>query len=95
MNSLSVEIVNARSIFECMECQYRKEVHGVFRTTKKLTPKDELVKLMQPVELPERYAMCSECPSTTANYYQMQTRSADEPMTIFNTCVQCKHTWRE
>ncbi|EHY65833.1 transcription factor S [Nematocida ausubeli] len=95
MNRLSVEIINSRSIFHCEECNYRKEVPGIFRTRTKLSPKVELVEQAKPNELPERNTLCPECSCETANYYQMQTRSADEPMTIFNTCTQCKHTWRE
>ncbi|KAI5192057.1 hypothetical protein NEMIN01_1805 [Nematocida minor] len=95
MNSLSVEIVNSRSLFQCDECEYRKEIPGIYRTKTKLTPKEEMIENAEPQEFPERYALCPECFSTTANYYQMQTRSADEPMTIFNTCTKCKHTWRE
>lgn len=29
------------------------------------------------------------CKSTKCTYYEMQTRSADEPMTIFVTCLDC------
>ncbi|EIJ88268.1 hypothetical protein NEPAR06_0326 [Nematocida parisii] len=95
MNRLSVETVNSRSTFLCEECNYRKEIPGTFRTKTKLTPKVELIEKSKPKELPERNALCPECSFTKANYYQMQTRSADEPMTIFNTCTRCKHTWRE
>ena len=31
----------------------------------------------------------STCKSKRCTYYQMQTRSADEPMTIFITCLDC------
>lgn len=31
----------------------------------------------------------STCRSKRCTYYQMQTRSADEPMTIFITCLDC------
>ncbi|BGP36215.1 transcription elongation factor TFIIS [Rhodotorula kratochvilovae] len=27
-------------------------------------------------------------------YYQMQTRSADEPMTTFVTCLACSNRWK-
>ena len=28
-------------------------------------------------------------------YYQLQTRSADEPMTTFITCLNCNNKWKE
>lgn len=35
---------------------------------------------------------CKKCHSTRCTYYELQTRSADEPMTIFVTCLDCgKH----
>lgn len=35
---------------------------------------------------------CKKCKSTRCTYYEMQTRSADEPATIFVTCLDCgKH----
>jgi len=35
------------------------------------------------------------CRSRETDYYEMQTRSADEPMTIFITCLKCNHRWRQ
>lgn len=32
---------------------------------------------------------CSRCKSKQTTYYEMQTRSADEPATIFVTCLDC------
>ena len=37
---------------------------------------------------------CSRCNQRKCKYYQMQTRSADEPMTTFVTCVNCGNRWR-
>ena len=35
---------------------------------------------------------CKNCKSKRCTYYEMQTRSADEPATIFVTCLDCgKH----
>ena len=40
-------------------------------------------------------AVCPQCPHRRAYYMQFQTRSADEPMTVFYKCVKCKHRWKE
>ena len=37
---------------------------------------------------------CPKCRKDKTTYYQMQTRSADEPMTVFITCTSCQHRWR-
>ncbi|CAM6106829.1 unnamed protein product [Calypogeia fissa] len=37
---------------------------------------------------------CSKCKQRKCTYFQMQTRSADEPMTTFVTCVNCNNHWK-
>jgi DNA-directed RNA polymerase subunit M/transcription elongation factor TFIIS len=38
---------------------------------------------------------CSACKKkSNCDYYQMQTRSADEPMTTFVTCLECDKRWK-
>eukprot|EP01018_Ginkgo_biloba_P004619 Gb_10316 [translate_table: standard] len=37
---------------------------------------------------------CGKCGQRKCTYYQLQTRSADEPMTTFVTCVNCNNHWK-
>lgn len=37
---------------------------------------------------------CGRCQKRKCTYYQLQTRSADEPMTTFVTCVNCDNHWK-
>ena len=37
---------------------------------------------------------CRKCKSNKCTYYQMQTRSADEPMTTFVSCIECGQRWK-
>ena len=37
---------------------------------------------------------CRKCKSKRCTYYQLQTRSADEPMTTFVTCLECTTRWK-
>ena len=37
---------------------------------------------------------CSRCFKKECTYYQLQTRSADEPMTTFVTCLNCGKRWK-
>lgn len=38
---------------------------------------------------------CSRCQKKMCTYYELQTRSADEPMTIFISCVNCGKQWKQ
>ncbi len=38
--------------------------------------------------------VCSRCHKRECSYYELQTRSADEPMTVFITCLNCNKKWR-
>ena len=37
---------------------------------------------------------CGKCKTNKTTYTQAQTRSADEPMTTFVTCLNCNHRWK-
>jgi len=37
---------------------------------------------------------CNKCSQNQTTYFQLQTRSADEPMTTFVTCCNCGHHWK-
>ena len=39
--------------------------------------------------------LCTRCWKRECTYYEMQTRSADEPMTIFINCLNCGKHWRQ
>lgn len=38
---------------------------------------------------------CSRCKKKQCSYYELQTRSADEPMTIFISCHVCGKQWKQ
>ena len=37
---------------------------------------------------------CKKCKGKRCTYYELQTRSADEPSTIFVTCLDCGKNWK-
>jgi DNA-directed RNA polymerase subunit M/transcription elongation factor TFIIS len=37
---------------------------------------------------------CGKCKLNNCTYFQMQTRSADEPMTTFVCCLNCSNRWK-
>ena len=38
---------------------------------------------------------CRKCSSRSCSYYEVQTRSADEPMTQFIECLDCGNRWKQ
>ena len=38
---------------------------------------------------------CPKCDHMRAYFMQLQTRSADEPMTTFYRCCKCTHRWKD
>lgn len=38
---------------------------------------------------------CHRCGKRECTFYEMQTRSADEPMTIFINCINCGKRWKQ
>jgi transcription elongation factor S-II len=37
---------------------------------------------------------CRKCKGKNCTYYLMQTRSSDEPMTCYVTCLDCSNRWK-
>lgn len=37
---------------------------------------------------------CRKCGQNKTTHYSLQTRSADEPMTVFVTCLTCSNRWK-
>ena len=50
--------------------------------------------LSEPLQVCEGIHTCSKCKSKKTYSYQLQTRSSDEPMTNFVTCVECGNKWK-
>ena len=45
--------------------------------------------------VPDGAFKCSKCGSLKTTFYLMQTRSADEPMTVFIQCLACSKRWKQ
>ena len=55
--------------------------------------KDKILSEMKPHAMTDQI-QCNKCKSRKCSYYAMQTRSADEPMTMFMTCLNCNSRWK-
>jgi len=56
--------------------------------------KRDRLKFTSTVEASTDMFSCSRCKSKKCTYYEMQTRSADEPTTVFITCLSCGKNWK-
>lgn len=45
-------------------------------------------------EVTDGLFQCRKCKKRKTTYYSVQTRSADEPMTNFITCLTCGNKWK-
>ena len=60
----------------------------------KLAEKDKLKYSLKPEAMTDMFK-CRKCGSRSCSYYEFQTRSADEPMTQFITCLDCNNNWKQ
>lgn len=95
--------VNDEIMYVCNICKYSEKAENlntkIFISQKiKHTPKEEIIVLdsdnIQALPSDDN-VICPKCGSKGAYFWQMQTRSADEPTTIFYKCKKCGHVWRE
>ncbi|MFQ5977649.1 MAG: transcription factor S [Candidatus Heimdallarchaeota archaeon] len=73
---------------------------GKYVLTQKIehSEKDETVVIDNGLDgdtLPTATVECPKCGHNRASYWQSQIRSADEGMTLFYRCLNCRHTWRD
>jgi len=60
----------------------------------KKTKRDRMKYEMKQVAMTEMFK-CRRCSSRKCSYYELQTRSADEPMTQFISCLDCGNRWKQ
>ena len=54
---------------------------------------DELLYLKKPEAATDEFK-CGRCKERRCTYYELQTRSIDEPMTKFVRCLNCDYRWQ-
>lgn len=47
------------------------------------------------VDITDSVLQCGKCKKNSVDYYEKQTRGADEPMTLFAHCLNCGNRWRQ
>ncbi|MHA1728849.1 MAG: transcription factor S [Promethearchaeota archaeon] len=75
--------------------KFDKKKKMVSKTRKKMVSKTVIIKKSDKIQHPTTAVVCPKCEFGKAEYFQYQTRSADEPATTFYRCLRCGHKWRE
>ena len=88
-----------RSFLACPKCgkerPLKKERLTITETLQK--EKKEVIvmeKGTEAMDLPTTRIICPNCENPEAYWWMQQTRSADEPPTIFYLCTKCNYSWR-
>ncbi|OLQ17724.1 Transcription factor S-II (TFIIS) family protein [Cryptosporidium hominis] len=83
--------------FYCPTCPYVfKIVSQISKVTDFVPKKMEEPSIdMNEIASSKTMAVCPKCSFSEAYFFQLQIRSADEPMTSFYTCVKCDFKWKE
>ncbi|KAL0209274.1 hypothetical protein RCL1_003532 [Eukaryota sp. TZLM3-RCL] len=97
---LLISSVSGSNRFACPTCSYIHAITGTYTRTVRFPPKkvDDVLggsKAWENVDQTE--VLCPKCSHNKAFFMQIQTRSADEPMSIFYKCADfsCQFQWRE
>ena len=83
---IKAEEISKLSVYDVYPDNWRKMIDDKIK-------RDKMKYELKPEAMTERYK-CRRCGSRKCSYYELQTRSADEPMTQFFTCLDCKNRWK-
>ena len=85
-DEIKSEEISKLSVYDVFPDNWRKMIDDKIK-------RDKMKYELKPEAMTERYK-CRRCGSRKCSYYELQTRSADEPMTQFFTCLDCKNRWK-
>ncbi|PVI02918.1 DNA-directed RNA polymeras-like protein III subunit RPC10 [Periconia macrospinosa] len=96
----SIEQFEGQNRFECMTCPYHFVINKRYyerKILKKKEAEDILGGKDAWANVDKTKVQCpnEKCRNDEAYWYQLQIRSADEPMTAFYKCTKCAKEWRE
>ena len=93
---------DGKTVIVCKKCGYCRDFGSedskkfTIKETINRSPKEKIVVIEEDIDtLPKTREECPKCKNMEAYWWEIQTRSSDEPSTKFFRCTKCSHTWRE
>ncbi|KAG7876607.1 hypothetical protein KL905_005333 [Ogataea polymorpha] len=93
--------VSGSNSFTCPTCPYEFPIDGILIYERKELPRKQVDDVLggegawDNVDQTVTQCPVESCGFDKAYFFQLQIRSADEPMTTFYKCCKCGHRWRE
>ena len=106
LNTIEFKIIYTNTLYEILNftnsneniVNYLKQKYISYNShsfdNDKIEDNKEVFYLTHPSQISEGVYACSKCKNKKIFMYQLQTRSADEPMTVFLTCLNCQNKWK-
>lgn len=96
---MSVKKKVKRSFLVCSKCGKERPLkkEKIVIAQAMPDPKKDIVVMKkgdEAIDLPKTRVICPKCEHTEAYWWMQQTRSADEPPTMFYRCTKCSYSWR-
>lgn len=83
---LTLKAIADMSPIDLYPSRWKESIEKIIETEKKMYSTQKSASI---------FMWCSGCKKKTkCDYYQLQTRSADEPMTTFVNCLECGKKWK-
>jgi DNA-directed RNA polymerase subunit M/transcription elongation factor TFIIS len=86
-NDINVEKIGELSVYDIYPENWVQLINDKMK-------RDKIKYELKPEAMTDQFK-CRKCGSRSTSYYEVQTRSADEPMTQFITCLNCNCRWKQ
>ena len=86
-NKIKTENVGSLSVYDIFPDNWKELLNAKSK-------RDKIKYELKPEAMTNLFK-CRKCGSRETSYYEVQTRSADEPMTQFITCLKCENRWKQ
>lgn len=100
-NMLLINTEAGENKLYCALCPYDFPINGLEMYDRKVLPRKEVDDVLggegawEKVDQTAAQCPVDACGGERAYFFQLQIRSADEPMTTFYKCTKCGHQWKE